>query len=340
MQKARWSSAVAAAALLAMPVAGSAQTTQSTPQQNPPAQEQPSGQADASAAKTHLSEARDTLSQITSMPEAAKLQGDARAKVSAVISDFNALITTQSDWRSAYAKVDADLTAALGPESDTNASAASQPNQPNQPVGTSGSTAPTPATGAANATGTNATGGNSANAGAQIDPAIRAKLVEFRTHLKEFEQAAGGTSAPTAASGSNAVNTSNGANASDPANAAAANPASATAAGTAGASGTTPPSVATGSTANPAQPGQPQPTGTSGVSPASPTANMDPADRTKAESAVSTGATAGAPNADAQKELDAISAILSKSRTGTLTKAQTTQLKKHVETLRVLLAQK
>jgi len=329
MQKARWSTAVATAALLAMPVAGSAQSTQSTPEQNPPAQQQSqaaSGQADANAAKTHLGEARDTLSQLTSLPEAAKLQGDARTKVSAIISDFNALITTQSDWRSAYAKVDADLTAALGAESDAAA------GQPNQPVGTSGSTAPAPATGATAASG-----------GAQIDPAIRAKLVEFRTHLKAFEQAAGGAAA---ASPSNAVNTSNGANASDPANAASANPASAnpasanpTSANPTGTAGTMSPSVATGSTANPAQPGQPQPAGTSGVSPASPNATMDPADRAKAESAVS-AATASAPNADAQKELDAISQILSKSRTGTLTKAQTAQLKQHVEILRVLLAQK
>ena len=45
-----------------------------------------------------------------------------------------------------------------------------------------------------------------------------------------------------------------------------------------------------------------------------------------------------ASNADAQKELDAISSILSGSKTGALTKAQTTQLKKHVENLRALLA--
>jgi len=65
---------------------------------------------------------------------------------------------------------------------------------------------------------------------------------------------------------------------------------------------------------------------------------MDPADRARAESAVS--AASAAPNADAQKELDAISAILSGSKTGALTRAQTAQLKKHVENLRVLLAQK
>jgi hypothetical protein len=41
---------------------------------------------------------------------------------------------------------------------------------------------------------------------------------------------------------------------------------------------------------------------------------------------------------EAQKELDAISAILSESKTGALTKAQTTALKKHVDALRALLA--
>jgi len=60
---------------------------------------------------------------------------------------------------------------------------------------------------------------------------------------------------------------------------------------------------------------------------------MDPADRAKAAAEVNaTG------NAEAQKELDAISAILGESKTGALTKAQTTALKKHVDALRVLLA--
>jgi hypothetical protein len=58
---------------------------------------------------------------------------------------------------------------------------------------------------------------------------------------------------------------------------------------------------------------------------------MSPADQTKAASQVS--------NAEAEKHLDAISEILNKSKTGTLTKAQTTELKKHVELLRALLKQ-
>ena len=267
MQNARWSTAVVAAALLALPAATYAQSTQSSPQQNPPAPQQPqqppasasaaTAQADPNAAKSHLSQARDTLSQLTSMPEAAKLQGAARTQVSQLISDFNALITTQSEWRSAYSKVDADLSAVLGPDP-----------APDQPVGTSGGAT-------------------------EIDPAVRAKLVEFRTHLKAFEKAAGGSAAASP----------------DPAPAAA-----------------------------PSEPAQPpnvaNPVGTSGVTPSSPTANMDPADRARAESAVSAASNV---NADAQKELDAISAILNGSKTGTLTKAQTAELKKHVAELRAAL---
>jgi hypothetical protein len=278
MHNTRWPIALAAAALLALPAATFAQSTPpTTPPQNPPQQqpsqppaqtptEQPAqppaaGQVDAAAAKARLSQARDTLSQLTSLPEAAKLQGDARTQVSQLISNFNALITTQSEWRSAYAKVDENLTALLGPAAAAD-----------QPVGTSGS--------------------------ASLDPAIRAKLVEFRTQLKAFESAAGGASG-----------------------------------------GEMPPAAPTPATSNPANPANPPsaaPPATppaASVSPASPTAAMDPADRAKAAAEVNaTG------NAEAQKELDAISAILGESKTGTLTKAQTAALKKHVDALRALLA--
>jgi hypothetical protein len=44
--------------------------------------------------------------------------------------------------------------------------------------------------------------------------------------------------------------------------------------------------------------------------------------------------------ADAQKELDAIAGILEQSKTGALTRAQTTELRRHVEVLRVLLSQR
>ena len=64
----------------------------------------------------------------------------------------------------------------------------------------------------------------------------------------------------------------------------------------------------------------------------SPSTRMSPPDETKASEP--------AANADATKHLDAITAILDSSKTGTLTKAQTTELKKHVEELRQLLQKK
>jgi S-DNA-T family DNA segregation ATPase FtsK/SpoIIIE len=286
---ARWTAAVAAAALIALP--GSV-LAQSYPPQNPPAQPpaQPqaaapaAAQVDANAAKQHLTEARDSLSQLTSMPEAAKLQGDARTKVSELISNFNALITAQSDWHASYAKVNESLTSLLGPDTE-------QPSAP----GTAGTT------------------GTTGAAAVQIDPALRAKLVEFRTHLSAFEKAAGGAaaapetvpkeSAPAAMPPAAAT-----ASTSNPANpATAANPAA------------NPPASASSST-----------TGAVGTTGTAPAASAQPAPSASGSAEQNT-------NAAAQSELAAIDAILAKSKTGALTKAQTTELKRHIEALRALL---
>ena len=290
----RWTTAAAVAALIALPVAGAAQTTGTTPPQQPPAQTQPqqppaqpattaeaqTGQVDATAAKKHLSEARDALSQITSMPEAAKLQGDNRTQVSQLISNFNELITTQANWRDAYAKVDANLTSLVGPEGSEPSPTA---------VGTSGTT------GTAGATGTT---GAAATA---LDPAIRTKLVEFRSHLKLFEKAAGGGQ-----------------------------PESSTTAPAAAATASTPDPATTSQP--PSSPSQPPSSagavGTSGVTP-SPTGTMAPMDQAKAADQVA--------KAEADKHLDAIDEIITKSKNGSLTKDETTELKKHVELLRALL---
>lgn len=251
---ARWTKSLAAAALVTLPLAASAQTT-APAQTTPPAQTQ-NTKVDAAASKQHLSAARDTLSQLTALPEAARIQGDARTQVSQIIAGFNELITTQSDWRSAYAKVDAGLTAVLGPET---------PEQ--MPPATP------PASGVAGAIGT------SGAAAATLDPAVRAKLVEFRGHLKEFERAAGGNASAAMA-----------------------------------------PGVATGATANPANPA---------ANPPAPATAPAAADQAKAAGQ--------AGHSEADKHLDAISAILDQSKTGTLTKAQRAALKKHVGELRALL---
>jgi hypothetical protein len=301
---ARWTTAAAAAAFLALPLTAFAQTTPpATPPQQQietkPAPDQTpakDSKVDAAAAKQHLSEARDTLSQLTALPEAARLQGDARTQVSSLISNFNELITTQANWRASYSKLDANLTALLGPDAPDAAPPAAGVTGA---VGTSGTAAPV-----------------------QLDPAVRAKLAEFRTHLKAFETAAGsgtasGAMAPAAATDAtaNPANPTNPSTPTDPAN--PTNPA--TPASAAGAANPSNPPAAAGAT------------GTSGVMPNSPTADKAPADQDKANEQMA--------HSDADKHLDAISAILNQSKTGALTKAQTTELKKHVEELRTLLKQ-
>src|SRR5258708_14684879 len=217
----------AVAALLTLPLTAAAQ-----PQDK---------KVDAAAAMQHLSEARNTLSQLTSMPEAARLQGDARTQVSQLISNFNELITAQAEWRSAYAKVDASLAALLGPEA---------PDQTRPPAGRTG------AVGTSGAT--------------QLDPAIRAKLVAFRTHLKEFERAAdsnaSGAMAPSVATGATTT----------PASPAPTGTASPAPTGTASPAPTGTASPAPTGTASPAPTGTASPAPTGTASPA-PTGTASPA---------------------------------------------------------------
>jgi hypothetical protein len=126
---------------------------------------------DAATVKRHLTAARESLSAMTQLPAAAQLTGDARTQVSQLITNFNELITTNTNWRAAYDKVEANLNALVGEGTDAPAAA---------PAGTPGAVGPSGAV--------------------TIDPTIRAKLVEFRTHLAEFEKAASGGSAPAKSS--------------------------------------------------------------------------------------------------------------------------------------------
>jgi len=340
LSHARWATAVATVALIALPISAVAQSnppqnppsqppTQTQPQTQPPAtQQQPpssttqsqpaappaNGQADAAAAKQHLTEARDALSQMTSMPEAAKLQGEARTKISELISNFNALITTQNDWRSAYGKVNDSLTALLGPDSDQSQSGAAASGT--AAVGTAGTTG----TGATAPTGTSGTA--AASGSVNLDPALRAKLVEFRTHLKEFEKAAGGSaSAPAPASSETSPST-------------AASAGSASAAGSAGSAagsaGSMPPAASPTSTANPANPANPA-TATGGA------VGTSGSESPKPFAGSATGSADQNVNAAAQQEIAAIDAIMKKSKTGALTKTQAAEIRRHLEALRSLL---
>lgn len=194
---ARWTTSLAAAALLGLPTAGMAQTPTTarppaTTAQQPgaPTTAQPDSthtaatqaQVDQEAARRHLTDARDTLTQLTQLPAAAQMSGDARTQVSQLIANFNELITTKSEWRASYTKVAANLDALLGPD-NTDAEA------------TGGVSAGT--TGTTGAVGTSGTTAATAN----LDPAIRAKLVELRQKLSQFEKASGTGTPATEAMG-------------------------------------------------------------------------------------------------------------------------------------------
>jgi ABC-type transporter Mla subunit MlaD len=110
---------------------------------------------------------------LTQLPAASQLNGEARNQVSQLITNFNELITTQANWKASYDKVSANLTTLLGADnSDAEAAAA----------------APTAAAGAAPP----AAVGTAGTATMEVDPAIRAKLVELRKSLNDFKKAAGG----------------------------------------------------------------------------------------------------------------------------------------------------
>jgi len=135
-----------------------------------------STQADANAARQHLAEARQSLADMTALPQAQQLEGEARTQVSQLISQFNQLITTQADWRSPYDQVDATLTTLLSSSTSSGAPTSTTTGA----VGTSGSA--------------------SASGASTLDPAIRGKLEEFRTHLQAFYTSAGGDAAGSASS--------------------------------------------------------------------------------------------------------------------------------------------
>jgi hypothetical protein len=156
-----------AAAAAQSPAASSAAPAEQTQTQAQAPTADASVQNGEEGAKRHLTAARDSLAQLTQLPAAAQLTGDTRTQVSQLIGNFNELITAKSDWRASYDKVAANVTALIGADAAPPEAAAAAPTGTPGAVGTSGSTAAT------------------------LDPAIKGKLVEFRTHLMAFEKAAG-----------------------------------------------------------------------------------------------------------------------------------------------------
>ena len=245
---------------------------------------------DEEGAKRHLTAARDSLAQLTQLPAAAQLTGDTRTQVSQLIGNFNELITAKADWRGSYDKVAANVTALIGAESAPPEAAAAAPTGTPGAVGTSGSTA------------------------AALDPAIKGKLVEFRTHLMAFEKAAGAaTSGPSDSSSSSSSSSAVTPSSSAPPASSAAPSAS--------------PSSPSSSAAPSASPSSPSP---------EPAASSSPA-----EQGAAAAQSAGKMSQDNPiSHIEAIEAIIGSGSKLTLEQAQVEQIRTHLAQLRKAVEKK
>lgn len=241
---------------------------------------------DEESAKRHLSAARDSLAQLTQLPAAAQLTGETRTQVSQLIGNFNELITSKTDWRASYDKVAANVTAIIGADSAPVEAAAAAPAGTPGAVGTSGSTA------------------------AALDPAIKGKLVEFRTHLMAFEKAAG--AAPSGPSESSSSSSSS--SAMTP-------------------SSSAPPASSAAPSASPSSP-------SSSAAPSSP--SPEPAaSSTPAEQGAAAGQSAGKMSQDNPiSHIEAIEAIIGSGSKLTLEQAQVEQIRTHLAQLRKAVEKK
>jgi len=129
-------------------------------QTQPPASDQTPVTVDQTVVRKYLTDARNSLSDLTELPAATQLTGEPRARVQQLITNFNELITKTTDWRASYEKVESILSSLLAAE-------------------------PAPDSGTPGAVGTTGTT-------AAIDRTVRAKLIEFGTHLEQFKVAASG----------------------------------------------------------------------------------------------------------------------------------------------------
>ena len=265
------------AAAAQSPAASSAAPAEQTQAQAPTAEA--SSQSDEEGAKRHLTAARDSLAQLTQLPAAAQLTGDTRTQVSQLIGNFNELITSKADWRASYDKVAANVTAIIGAESAPVEAAAAAPAGTPGAVGTSGSTA------------------------AALDPAIKGKLVEFRTHLMAFEKAAGDAPSGPSSPSSSAMTPSSSA---PPASSAAPSAS---------------PSSPSSSAAPSASPSSPSP---------EPAASSSPA-----EQGAAAAQSAGKMSQDNPiSHIEAIEAIIGSGSKLTLEQAQVEQIRTHLAQLR------
>jgi len=190
-----WRAAVIIAAFVAWPLVATAQSTQQNDTEQQPTrgqsqgttggqqgagQGQPQGQQPEGpqyqgsdshrlAALARLTAARQDLADVTKLPAATHMEGQARNDLNLLISNFNALITsTGPEWRQAYDRVQANLNALLGPAPEQGGQQSA--------VGTSGTQPPPP-----------------------LEPDILAKLSDMRQQIDRVGQAVGVKSGQRAA---------------------------------------------------------------------------------------------------------------------------------------------
>jgi hypothetical protein len=140
------------------------QSAQTPPSSQDQSSSQPGSQGrDEAAARQQLVQAKQALMDLTKLPEASQLQGDARTGVIQIINSFNSLVTAENNWYDRYQDVHQQLGHILNNDVSGSGAASGQAGA----VGTSGSSA------------------------ASLPAPVRDKLVEFQQHLDAFAKAAG-----------------------------------------------------------------------------------------------------------------------------------------------------
>src|SRR5437868_6248217 len=217
---ARWTTALAASALLGLPATGRAQSSQPATnragQQPPATSTAPASPASSTSteAQQHLRQAKAALDGI----DASAVTGRARTQIAELKRHLSSLERSamtpagatrsasgvsakSSGWASEVAAIDGILNGLVG----------------------------STATGGDVAVGTSGTGASKAADAVTIDDATRSKLAEVRTHVTQFAAAMSGTaSSPTAASAASAPDASSGSSSSGSATAGSAAAAPAT----------------------------------------------------------------------------------------------------------------
>ncbi len=118
-------------------------TTTGSQQQDPQTAAQPG--RDEAKSRQSLVQARETLAEITKLPEASQLQGQPRTEISQLINNFNSLLGAEANWYEHYQTVMQNVHNLIGPPLRTRQRSAARaprgrpgapgPPPPEAPVG-------------------------------------------------------------------------------------------------------------------------------------------------------------------------------------------------------------